>query len=50
MQQQKRITAIQLQHSTSIGLATEQNNRKCFDAGMDNLYPFTRPWYIQTHT
>ena len=50
MPQQKRIIAIRLQHSPIMWMATEQNNSKCFDAGVSNLYPDTRPWYVQTQT
>lgn len=50
MQQQERTIAIRLQHSTIMWLVTEQNCSKCFDAGVGNLYPDTRPWYIQTQT
>ena len=50
MPQQKRIIAIRLQHSAISWMATEPNNSRCFDAGVSNLYPDTRPWYIQTQT
>jgi len=50
MQEQKRTTAIRLQHSPAAWMATEQNSSKCFSIVVGNLYPFTRPWYIQTHT
>ena len=42
--------AIRLHHSPITWFSTEQNNNKCFDAGVGDLYPDTRPWYIQTQT
>ena len=50
MQQQKKITAIRLQHSPIMWMATEQNISKCFGDLIANLYPDTRPWYLQTQT
>ena len=44
------MTAIQLHHSPSMWFSAAQNNNKCFDAGLGNLYTDTRPWYIQTQT
>jgi len=50
MQQQKGMIAIRLQHSAITWMATEHNNSRCFDAGVRNLIPDTRPWYIQAQT
>ncbi len=44
------MTAIQLHHSPITCISAGQNNNKCFDAGRGNLYPDTRPWYIQSQT